>query len=336
MMSKVLVTGAGGFLGKFIVLGLLRREVGDVICQVRGTADEKFLQKCRDEFPKSTISVVRANLLDQASMDAALKDVDVVIHAAAGTKGATADMVLNSVTGTQNLIRAAVSNRIQRIVLVSSFSVYNTSGLSNNAVFDEAVPLESTGVPRGGYAYSKVRQEQVVQELLAGSGIALITVRPGVIYGPGGGEFSGRVGLSAFGRFLSIGGGCELPLNYVENCGDACAEVATNANAQGVYNLVDSDLPTCREYLSQYRLNVKPLKVIPVPYFALFLGSKILERYHLYSKGQLPAVFTTYVVKSMYRPFRHHATRLLQLGWKQPVSTKEGMRRAFADFKQRK
>jgi nucleoside-diphosphate-sugar epimerase len=333
IMPKILVTGAGGFLGKFIVIGLLRRKVEHVICQVRGTMDQSFLDQCKRDFPESTVSVVRANLLDPAGLDDAVKGVDILIHAAAGTRGATADMVLNSVSGTQNLLKAVIASQIKRVVLVSSFSVYNTEQLASGASLDEAVPTESTGVPRGGYAYSKVRQEQVFDEMLKDKGIETVIVRPGVIYGPGGGEFSGRVGLNAFGWFISLGRGCELPLSYVENCGDACAEVAINPAANGVYNLVDSELPTCTEYLKQFQSRVRSLRVLPVPYSLFMAGAKILDWYHVRSKGQLPALFTPYVVKSMYRPFKHRPNKLLSIGWRQPVPTKTGLERAFASFK---
>jgi nucleoside-diphosphate-sugar epimerase len=332
-MSKILVTGAGGFLGKFIVIGLLRRHVEHVVCQVRGTMDQPFLDRCKSEFPKSTVSVVRANLLDPAGLHTALIGIDGLIHAAAGTRGATADMVLNSVTGTQNLITAAIANQVKRVVLVSSFAVYNTEKLVAGGNLDESVPTEPTGVPRGGYAYSKVRQEQVFDAMLTGTGIQTVIVRPGVIYGPGGGEFSSRVGLSAFGWFISLGRSCELPLSYVENCGDACAEVAVNPKAKGVYNLVDHELPTCSQYLKQFRSRVRPMRVLPVPYSVFMTGAKLLDWYYVRSKGQLPALFTPYVVKSMYRPFKHSPAKLTEIGWRQPVPTQTGLDRAFASFK---
>jgi nucleoside-diphosphate-sugar epimerase len=332
-MATILVTGANGFLGKFIVLGLLKRNVTHVICQVRGKMDETFLEQCRQQFPDSKLSTVRANLLDLPSLNEALKHTDVLIHAAAGTKGATADMVLNSVTGTQNLMMAAITNQIKRAVLVSSFAVYNTDSLKSGVALDEEVPIEKTGVKRGGYSYSKVRQEQVFHAGVEGTEIQTVVVRPGVVYGPGGGEFSNRLGVSMFGWFFNFGRDCELPLTYVENCGDACAEVAINQAATGVYNFVDQELMTCSEYLEQYRKNVRPLRIIPVPYFALMFGAKLLDRYYIYSKGQLPALFTPYVIRSVYRPFKHSPDKLVKLGWQQPVSLREGLKRAFESFK---
>jgi hypothetical protein len=55
--------------------------------------------------------------------------------------------------------------------------------------------------------------------------------------------------------------------------------------------------------------------------------------YHKRSKGQLPAIFTPYVVDSMYRPLRYSNAALKAIGWTQGVPTAEGMTRAFADAK---
>ena len=69
---------------------------------------------------------------------------------------------------------------------------------------------------------------------------------------------------------------------------------------------------------------------LPVPYWALLLGSRVLVAYHRRSKGQLPAVFTPYVVRSVYRPFKHSNAALKALGWQPRVDTREGMARTFA------
>jgi hypothetical protein len=61
------------------------------------------------------------------------------------------------------------------------------------------------------------------------------------------------------------------------------------------------------------------------------LLSKAVERYHAYSKGQLPAAFTTYSTKSLWRRGRRFSnSKIKSLGWRQSVPTPEGMRRAFA------
>src|SRR5690606_3069304 len=99
---------------------------------------------------------------------------------------------------------------------------------------------------------------------------------------------------------------------------------ALRAPAGAVYNAVDDDLPSCRRYLKLYRRGVRRLRVLPVPYWASMLGARFLVRYHRRSKGQLPAVFTPYVVRSMYRPFKYSNAALRTLGWVPLVSTPDG------------
>ena len=140
---------------------------------------------------------------------------------------------------------------------------------------------------------------------------------------------SPRVGLGAMGIFLSLGGGCLLPLTYVDNCADAIALATMTAASGAIFNVVDDDLPTCRSYLREYRRRVRPLRVVPIPYWVLMLGARWLVSYHRRSKGQLPAVFTPYVVRSMYRRFRYSNDALKALGWQPLVPTREGLDRTF-------
>ncbi len=155
-------------------------------------------------------------------------------------------------------------------------------------------------------------------------------LRPGVIYGPGGPTFSPRVGLQVAGRFLSLGGGAALPLTCVRNYADAIALAALRAPAGAVYNVVDDALPSARQYLRQYCREVKPLRCIPVPYTLLMMGSRFLRRYHRISRGQLPAVFSPYVVRSMFRDFTYSNAALKSLGWSPRIETRDALATTFA------
>jgi nucleoside-diphosphate-sugar epimerase len=215
-------------------------------------------------------------------------------------------------------------------VLISSFSVYKTEALANGAVLAESTPIEEVGTNKGPYGYAKTRQEHMFLDMAREHGFETVILRPGVIYGPGGGGMSPRVGLKAMGFFFSLGGQVDLPLTYVDNCADAVAQAALHAPSGSAFNVVDDDLPSCRQYLNAYRNKVQRLRVLPVPYWAFLKGAGMLERYHKRSKGQLPAVFTPYVVRSMYRPLKYSNAALRAIGWKQAVPTSVGMERAFS------
>lgn len=330
---KVLLTGAAGFLGRRLALSLLAQGVSHLRVHVRRSPPPGLVDELAAARPQAIIEVVSGNLLARGTLAPLVDGIDTVVHAAAGMRGAAADLYANTVIGTRNLLEAAVAARVRRIVLVSSFSVYRTEGLPTGGVLDETCPLEPDGVDRGAYAFAKTAQENLVNDWQRQHGFELVVLRPGVIYGPGGGEFSARVGLQAMGVFAALGGRATLPLTYVDNCADAIATAAVKGPAGAAYNVVDDDLPSCSGYLRAYRQSVRPLRAIPIPYRVLWWGSRWLERYHRKSKGQLPAVFTPRIVESMYRPLGYTNAALKAIGWTPRVSTADGMERAFAHFR---
>ncbi|MEN1972036.1 NAD-dependent epimerase/dehydratase family protein [Luteimonas sp. MJ204] len=326
---RVLVTGAGGFLGRHVAASLLEQGVDQLRLHFRGRPPAGLVEQLVERFPSASIETVGANLLYRHDLDAVTAGVDCVVHAAAGMRGSAADMFANTVVGTRNLLDASVASGVRRLVLVSSFSVYRTEGLATGAVHDESVPIEDVGISKGAYAHAKTRQEQLVDSYRQAGGLETVTLRPGVIYGPGAAGPSSRVGILAMGLFFSLGRRAELPLTYVENCADAIALAALRAPDGAAYSVVDDDLPDCADYLRGYRARMRGIRMLPVPYWALLLGSRGLVAYNRRSKGQLPAVFTPYIVRSMYRRFRHSNAALKALGWTPKVATAEGMRRTF-------
>jgi 2-alkyl-3-oxoalkanoate reductase len=216
------------------------------------------------------------------------------------------------------------------VVLVSSLGVYGTADLPRSAVINESTPLETHPEWRDSYSHAKLRQELLVREYQQKNGFELIVLRPGVIYGIGGGGLSTRIGLNLFGIFLHLGHSNLLPLSYVQNCAEALVIAAGKDEAAGqTYNVYDDDLPTCRQYLREYKRHVEGLRSVPLPYSCVALLSKVVERYHSYSKGQLPAAFTTYTTAILWKGRRFDNSKLKALGWKQLVPTAEGMRLTF-------
>jgi len=329
---RVLVTGASGFLGRAIVAGLLERDAVQVRCQIRQPGGMSSLHAL--ERDPGRLEIVTSNLLARSGLPRLLADVDVVIHAAAGMRGAPADLYLNTVVATRNLLDALAGSAVRRFVLISSFAVYGTHDLPRNEVINEDSPLERHPERRDGYTLAKLHQEELVRERMAQLGRELVVLRPGVIYGPGGGAFSYRVGVSMFGWFLHLGGAAVLPLSYLDNCAEAAALAAlTPAAAGATFNVHDDELPTCAEYLRRYRREVARLRTVYVPYWILMALSRAVAWYHRISKGQLPAVFTPYATRTLYRSRRYDNARLKALGWRPRVSTDEGLRRTFESLR---
>jgi nucleoside-diphosphate-sugar epimerase len=326
---KVLVTGAGGFLGRRIVDSLLRMGVSHLRVHVRQAPPAGMIESLQQKYPQAHIETMQANLLSRGELEPLVTGIDCIVHAAAGMKGAAADMFANTVVTTRNLLEAAGAQKVRRIVLISSFSVYRAESVAKDGLLSETTPIEPIGVNRGAYGHAKTRQEHLFNEFQQRFGFESVILRPGVIYGPGGGALSSRVGIKALGFFFSLGGRAQLPLTYVDNCADAIAQAALKAPAGSAFNVVDDDLPTCKAYLQAYCANVEKMRRVPVPFWAFEQGARFLVWYNKKSKGQLPAVFTPYVVNSMYRPLRYSNAALKAIGWTQSVATSEGLSRSF-------
>jgi nucleoside-diphosphate-sugar epimerase len=328
---RILVTGANGFLGSALVERLLAHGEKDVRCFVRTGSN---LSRLRDVEARAgvTLDIFQGSLGSVAAASQALEGIDVVYHVAAGMKGAPADLFINTVVASKNLLEAIVqSGRRPKVILVSSFGVYGVAGLRRGAVLDESTPLESQPQRRDVYSYAKLRQEQLFWDYHHKHGIPLVVLRPGVIYGPGGPVMSSRVGLSLFGWFLHLGGRNRIPLTYVENCAEAIVVAGSEDSAVGqAYNVHDDELPTSREYLNSYRRRVKRMRSITLPYPVTQWLSRRVERYFARSKGQLPAVFTPYKTATSWKGTRFTNAKLKKLGWKPIVTTREGLERAFA------
>jgi nucleoside-diphosphate-sugar epimerase len=323
-------------LGGALVERLLAQGERDLRITVRPGSRRARVEAAVARYPDAKVEYVQANLTVPAEVVRAVAGVGTIYHLAASMRGAPADMFMSTVVGSKHLLDAIAGQRPMRVVLVSSFSVYGVAELGRGAMVDETTPTEPHPEKRDLYGQVKLREEKLFCERAARDGFELVIMRPGVIYGPGGNAFSSRVGLNLFGVFLSLGGRNTLPLSYVDNCAEAIVLAGRTAPVAGepvVYNLVDDDLPNCRQYLAAYKQQVATVRSLPVPYQVLALGARVLDRYNRWSQGQLPAIFTPYKVASTWGGNRFDNGKIKSLGWRQLVATDEGLRRTFAWLK---
>lgn len=327
---RALVTGANGFLGSALLGRLIHHGIGNVRCLARPGSTAR-VEQIRAQFPGADIAIETGNLTSRAAAESAVEGIDTIYHLAAGMRGAPADLVLNTVVTSRNLLDAATAAGVRRFVLVSSFSVYGVSSVPRGGIMDENTPLEAHPERRDPYAFAKLRQEQLFHEYQRRYGFELVVLRPGTIYGPGGGAFSARVGIQLPGLFLHFGNGNRLPLTYVDNCAEAlvAAAAASHATSDEVYNVVDDGIPTSRSYLRQYRRAVRRIRTLSVPYPVTMLLSRWCEAYHIRSKGQLPPLLTPYKSEFQWKGFRFTNAKLKSIGWRPVVTTEEGLRRTF-------
>ena len=83
-------------------------------------------------------------------------------------------------------------------------------------------------------------------------------------------ELNGRVGINTFGLFVQLDGSYPLPLTFVDNCAEAIVLAGLKPGVDGeIFNIVDDEVLTSRQFLAAYKKSAKPFHSVPVPDFRL-------------------------------------------------------------------
>ena len=174
MKEKLLVTGASGFIGSFIVEEALRRDY-DVWAAVRKSSSRQFLSDPRIHFIELDLDSTE-HLLQQ------LKDCSFsyVVHAAGVTKCLDkADFRRINTLGTQHLVEALLTLRmpLRRFVYISSLSIMGA--IREEQPYREILESD-TPCPNTAYGESKLAAEQ----WLSTQELPYVILRPTGVYGP--------------------------------------------------------------------------------------------------------------------------------------------------------
>lgn len=170
------VTGANGFLGSRL-------------CQALATRGEDVIALCRRK-PKDQrlahdrIRIVLGDISDSGLLMEKMTGCIFCFHLAAIAKPWTPDpneFEQVNVTGTNNVLTAAVRCGLKRVVFTSTAGVFGNS--SQGKILDENSPRSTEG--KTEYERSKIRAEQSVLEMAAAGKIETVIVNPTRIFGPG-------------------------------------------------------------------------------------------------------------------------------------------------------
>jgi nucleoside-diphosphate-sugar epimerase len=332
--DQILVTGAAGFIGSRVVECLLDQGFRNLACFGRPSGKVANIEAVANRYPGARIKLIQGNLLSRQDCDVACTDAALIVHLAAGTgEKSFPDAFMNSVVTTRNLLDASLQYcRLRRFVLISSFSVYTNCDKPRGQILEESCPTEERGDLRGeAYCFAKFKQEQLLAEYSKNFGVPYVVVRPGSVYGPKKQAIIGRVGLDTFGLFLHIGGSNTIPFTYVDNCADAIVLAGIIKGVDGeIFNVVDDDLPSSRQFLQLYKKNVKRFKSVYVPHAVSYALCWLWEKYSRWSEGQLPPAFNRRRWHAYWKKTRYSNEKLkTRLGWKPRVPTAEGLQRFF-------
>lgn len=308
LSQSILVTGATGFVGRFLCAQLLADGQ-----RVRGTILES-------ESQLSLVEGIETVTIGPLGLDTfweeALTGIDTIIHLAARVHimdDSAADPLVEfrkvNVDGTTRLAREAARAGVRRFVFISSIKV---NGEENINPYTPTSPLS----PSDPYGISKWEAEQALHKIDEECGLEIVVVRPTLVYGPG-------VKANFLNMMEVIYRGFPLPfasiankrsLIYVGNLVDALVACALHPDAEGKTYLVSDgeDVSTPELIRRTARALGLPARLFPVPAFLIHLAGSITNKRA--SVNRLLGSLT--VDSSKIRG---------ELGWQPPFTMDEGL-----------
>lgn len=237
---KVLVTGANGLLGSNIVRELEQRGL-EARAMVRPNARLLSLKGCKPEYFFGDITLYE-------DLETAARDCDYIIHTAAVTRQtlpALKDYLKVNLGGTQNVIDAALKNKIKKLIYVSST---NSIGYGNKANPGTEEKPAMKPYTESYYAISKFMAEKEVLEAVEKKGLNALILNPSFMIGPNDSKpSSGSLLLIGYRNrivFLTSGGRNFVP---VEDVATAACNALTMGRKGEKYLLTNANL-TYKEF----------------------------------------------------------------------------------------
>lgn len=237
LTTKVLVTGATGFIGQALTRKLLER-------------GESVRALVRDETKLGALGLevddaVSGDITDLDAVERATRDVSIV-YAIAGTfrEPGLSDQRYREVNveSVRTMHEAAKRNGVKRIVHCSTCGIH---GSINGKPADETHPVRPVGI----YEQTKADGERLALELGARNGIEVTALRPTPVYGPGDTRLLKLFKLASRRPIVMIGDGTAgYHLVYIEDLTDAFILAGTSPKANGEAFLIGGpEIPSLNE-----------------------------------------------------------------------------------------
>lgn len=306
-----LVTGASGFIGSHLVEALVPRD-WRVRCLVRNTSMLKWL-------PTDDVTLINGEIEEPGeNLDRAVKNVSVIFHLAGLTSAADDDSYASvNVEGTRNLVQAMQRSAPEALlVFCSSLSAAGPARRRPVNETDEPAPITA-------YGRSKLAAEQVV----TGSGLDHLIVRPPAVYGPRDVDILAAFRLAKYGLALRVAPpGQRLSMVHAEDLARGLVRAA-EAEGRGVYYMTDGMIHTWEGIMEQIARAVgKRPRVIGVPSGVADIVSRA-ERLRGSLTGTKPLLTPDRALELSQHDWTCDDTRArLDIDYESSISLPDGMR----------
>ena len=324
-MKKVLVTGATGFLGKYVVKELVEHGY-----QVRAFGRNS---KVGRSLENSSVSFFQGDLTKADDVLEACKGMDLVVHAGALSTvwGPWEDFYQANVLGTKYVLEACRQAGIQRLVYVSSPSIY-AAPKDQLGIKESDAPEENN---LNNYIRSKLASEKLFKDY---PDVPSIILRPRGLFGIGDTSILPRViNLSQKIGIPLIGDGRQLmDMTCVENVALAIRLAIETPKAKGeVYNITNGEPRTFRDLLEESLTGLGyPIKYRKLPAALLSGIASCLEfLYKTFNLKGEPALtrYTYYLLRYSQTLDISKAER--ELGYHPKISISEGIEQYVQDYR---
>lgn len=231
--AKVLVTGAGGFIGSHLAERLVQEGAS-----VRALVHYNALGTwgwLDHSAARGDMEVMAGDITDAQSVREAMRDVEVVFHLAAliaipYSYRAPASYVRANIEGTLNVVQAARELAPRRVIVTSTSEVYGTA---RTVPITEEHPLQG----QSPYAATKIGADKIAEAFHLSYGAPVVTLRPFNTFGP---RQSARAVIPTIitqalaGDVVRLGNTHPTrDLNYVGNTVDGYIAAATAPGIEG-------------------------------------------------------------------------------------------------------